>query len=72
VICEISFGLYIDLNMLPTTHQYSIKQYRNLANNEVETCRRKRPLSEYEALYWHLPGKDCAKLKKFSVMKASL
>jgi hypothetical protein len=72
VICEINFGLYIDLNMLPTTYQYSIQQYRNLANNEVETRRRKQPLSEYEALSWHLPGKDCAKLKKFSVMRASL
>lgn len=60
--CEINFGLHIDLNMLPTTHQYSIEQYRNLVNNEVETHRRKQPLSEYEALYWHLPGKDCVKL----------
>jgi hypothetical protein len=58
--------------MLPTTHQYSIKQYRNLVNNEVKTRRRKQPLSKYEASSWYLPGKDCATLKIFSVMKASL
>jgi len=58
--------------MLPTTHQYSFKQYINLVNNEVETRKRKQPLSEYKALSWHLPGKDCAKFKIFPVMKASL
>jgi hypothetical protein len=72
VTCEINFDLYIDLNMLPATHQYSIEQYRNFVNNEVETCRKKQPLREYNALSWHLPGKDCVKLKKFSAMKASL
>jgi len=65
VTCKINVGLYVDLNMLPTTHQYNIEQYRNLVNNEVETHRRKQPLSEYEVLSWHLPGKDCSKLKNF-------
>jgi hypothetical protein len=63
--------VHTDLNMLPTTHQYSIEQYRNLVNNQVETCRRKQPLSEFEAS-WHLPRKDCANLKTFSIIKVSL